>query len=362
MQRATRKPVLIATHGLDPVGTGRQVELLAHGLAAAGRDVHVACTTTGGALPERLAAAGIAVHRLGRRPQADAGVAVRMVGLARRLRAGAVISFGRRQAVIAAAVRLMTPGVRALAHVAVPVHGARLGWSLRRMDRVITTSPGVAASCQRLGVSALRIATIAPGIVADQGLGLSRGELARLLGLDPAATWTLCVTPLVAESRLERLLWGIDQLGVVRKGVQHVLLGAGPQLRRVWRRARVQELAERLFVMPHCGLVADLLGQVSYVWQPAGTACGGAILDAMARGVPAVAVESEAARQLIVTGETGWIVPPLPESEFPRRAFTLLENAEMAAEFGAAAQARAAAAFPVESMLTAFGRVLDELA
>jgi hypothetical protein len=34
----------------------------------------------------------------------------------------------------------------------------------------------------------------------------------------------------------------------------------------------------------------------------------------------------------------------------------------MAAEFGAAAQARAAAAFPVESMLTAFGRVLDELA
>ena len=61
MQRATRKPVLIATHGLDPVGTGRQVELLAHGLAAAGRDVHVACTTTGGALPERLATAGIAV-------------------------------------------------------------------------------------------------------------------------------------------------------------------------------------------------------------------------------------------------------------------------------------------------------------
>ncbi len=49
MQRATRQPVLIATHGLDPVGTGRQVELLAHGLAAAGRDVHVACTTTGGA-------------------------------------------------------------------------------------------------------------------------------------------------------------------------------------------------------------------------------------------------------------------------------------------------------------------------
>lgn len=362
MQRATRKPVLIATRGLDPVGTGRQVELLARGLAAAGRDVVVACTTTGGALPERLAAAGIPVHRLGRRPVADAGVAARLVGLAGRLRPGAVISFGRREAAVAAAVRLTTPGVRTLAHVAVPVRGVRLGWSLRRMDRVIATSPGVAESCRRLGIEAGRIATIAPGILADGGLGLSRGELATRLGLDPAATWTLCVTPLVAESRLERLLWGIDQLGVVRKGMQHVLLGAGPQLRRVWRRARVQELAERLFVMPHCGLVADLLGQVGYVWQPAAAACGGAILDAMARGVPAVAVESDAARQLIVTGETGWIVPPLPESEFPRRAFALLEDAGMAARFGAAARARAAEAFPVEPMVAAFGRVLDELA
>ena len=98
--------------------------------------------------------------------------------------------------------------------------------------------------------------------------------IAARLGLDPDCTWTLSVMPLVAQSRLEQLVWGIDQLGVVRKGMQHVLVGGGPQLRRLWRRARVQQLAERLFVMPHCDLLPDLLGQVSYVWQSGATACG----------------------------------------------------------------------------------------
>jgi glycosyltransferase involved in cell wall biosynthesis len=313
-------------------------------------------------LAARLRHAGLPVHAIGRRPVPDVAAMVRLVGLVRRLGAGTLVSFGRRQAAMAAVVRLSAPGIRTVAHVAVPPRGGMLGRGLRRSDRVVATSDIVAEACRQRGVAAGRISTVPPGIVADEGTGASREVIAARLGLDPDCTWTLSVMPLVAQSRLEQLVWGIDQLGVVRKGMQHVLVGGGPQLRRLWRRARVQQLAERLFVMPHCGLVADLLGQVSYVWQPAGTACGGAILDAMARGVPAVAVESEAARQLIVSGETGWIVPPLPESEFPRRAFTLLENAEMAAEFGAAAQARAAAAFPVESMLTAFGRVLDELA
>jgi glycosyltransferase involved in cell wall biosynthesis len=121
----------------------------------------------------------------------------------------------------------------------------------------------------------------------------------------------------------------------------------------------VQQLAERLFVMPHCELLPDLLGQVVYVWQTGVSACGGVILDAMARGVPAVAVASDPARQLVVSGETGWIVPPLPESEFPRRAFNLLETPGEAARFGAAARARAGESFPVERMVAGFAEALD---
>lgn len=359
MHRA-RRPVLIALRGLDPVGTGRQADLLARGLAAAGRDVHVAFTSTGGSLAVRLRETGVPVHEIGRRPEADIAAAVRLAGLVRRLRAGTLLAFGRRQAAMAATARLAAPGARTIAHVAVPPRHGSEGRVLQCVDRVVAISETVAESCRRLGVAGRRVTAVEPGIVADQGSGLSREAVAARLGLDPACEWTLSVTPLRAEARLERLIWGIDQLGVVRKGMQHVLVGAGPQVRRVWRRARVQHLAERLVVVPQCELLPDLLGHVALVWQSGATACGGAILDAMARGVPVVAVASAAARQLVVNGETGWIVPAVPESEFPRRAFTMLENSEECGRFAAAARSRAAEAFAVDRMVAGFAAVLDE--
>jgi glycosyltransferase involved in cell wall biosynthesis len=182
---------------------------------------------------------------------------------------------------------------------------------------------------------------------------VTREELAIQLGLDPAKIWSLCVAPLVARSRLDRLLWAIDQLGVVRRDVEHVLIGSGPQLHQLHRRARVQHLADRLRIMPSCECLPDLLREVRLVWQSGEVALGGGLFDAMAAGKPTVAVDSEAVRQAIVDGETGWIVPPLPESEFPRRAFSLVEDDAVAFRFGAAAQERAAMHFSADRFISA---------
>jgi L-malate glycosyltransferase len=356
-----QRPVLIAVRGLDAVGTGRQVELLATGLAAAGRDVHVVATTAGGSLLDRLAAAGIAVHRVGRRPVPDMAAALGLMRLARRLGPATLVAFGRRQVALAAAARLVVPGLRAVASVSRPAT-RRIAWQLRRMDRIVAASTEAADSCRRFGIAAARITTVLPGSAVAPTLGIGREAIARTLGLDAAREWTLCVTPLVAESKLERLLWGIDQLGVVRKGVEHVLVGAGPMLARVRRRALVQELAERLFVVPACAALPDLLDEVKLVWQPGPAAFGGAVLDAMARGVPVVAVEGGAPPGMIESPTAGWVVPPLPESEFPRRAFNLLEDPDSASRMGAAARALAAERFPAERMVAGFTEVLASLA
>lgn len=360
MHSASR-PVLIAVRGLDPVGIGRQAELLAGLLAARGRVVHVATTSTGGSVGGRLRAAGLPVHAVGGRPVPDLAAGLRLAALARRLDARVLVTFGRSQAALAALARLAMPRLRTIVHAGVPARRRAGRVGVLAADRVVASTEAVAESCRRLGVAAPRITVVPPGIVADAGAGTSREDVAKAIGLDPTCSWTLSVTPLVAAARLERLVWGIDQLGVVCKDVQHVLVGGGPELRRLWRRARVQELAERLFVVPHCDVLPDLLGHVKYVWQSGTTACGGVILDAQARGVPALAVESDAARQLIAPGETGWIVPPVPESELPRRAFMLLERPDDAARFGAAARARAAEVFPAERMLAGFSAAIDQV-
>lgn len=359
-RRAARPSrVLLVSRDIDPVGTGRQVELIAAGLAAAGYDVHLALVTTGrdtarpATLAARAGAAGGSVHRLGHRPVPDPAAVARLVRLGMRLGPSIVVSFGRRLVPTAVAIRAALPRTRVLASLAMPVRRPATRLALSALDLIVASSAEVAASCR-----GATIETIPPGIRADTGDGLDRVAVARRLGLDPSAIWTLCVAPLEPESRLDRLLWAIDQLGVVHRGIEHVLVGAGPLLRRVQRRAVVQELNERLFVMPRCAIVADVLSHVRVVWQSGDVACGGAVLDGMARGVPAVMVESTSARQLVVDGETGRIVPALPESELPRRTLEVIEDDTLATRLGAAAATRAATTFPAEGLVERWSTTL----
>ncbi len=357
MWHPTGNSILLVVRGADPVGVGREVEVAATGLAASGGEVHVAFTSAVGSLPARLAARGIAVHQIGHRSQPDAAAVGRLVKLVQRIQPTTVFSFGRPQAAAAvAAVRFASPvgrRPRLVCRVAVAPRGLRDAWAVTRADRVIASSESVGEACRKAGVARQRLDILAPvADVAFAGL-VTREELAIQLGLDPTKIWSLCVAPLVAESRLDRLLWAIDQLGVVRRDVEHVLIGSGPQVHRLHRRARVQHLADRLRIMPSCEWLPDLLREVRFVWQPGEVALGGGLFDAMAAGKPTVAVDSEAARQAIIDGETGWIVPPRPESEFPRRAFSLIEDDVAASQLGAASQERAATYFSADRFISA---------
>ncbi len=352
----SRRSILMITRGVDPVGTGRQIELVAEGFRAADWDVHLAVTTAGGAVANRLSRAGVPVHRLSTRPTADAATVVKVVQLARRLglgRSDVVLAWERSQAPLAAAVKMLVPTVRFISHLAAGPRGTITRLAVRKADRVIAASQAVAAACERAGVASGAIDVIPPAASAAAATGLSRAEIATRLGLDPGTIWTLCVAPLVPEARLDRLLWAIDQLGVVHRRLEHVLVGAGPLRDRTLRRARVQQLAERLHLFSHLDCLPDLLREVRLVWQSGEVACGGAILDGMALGIPAVAVTSDAARQLIVDGETGRIVTAEPESDFPRRALGIIEDDDLAARYGNAARARAVADFPADRMVAA---------
>lgn len=343
---ADAKRVLVVTRGLDPVGTGRQVELAAEGLSRCGLDVSVAVTSRGGDVAPRLTARGFTVHALGRRPATDAAATARLVALVATLRPDAMLGFGRSATVPLAAAKRWHPSCKAVLWLGLPPRRLRTIAATAGIDRIIACSVGVAAACARVGVHPERIVVVPPGSAAEPSSGITRAALAARLGLDPSKQWTLAVAPLESEPRLHRLLWAVDQLGVVRKDLQHVLVGAGPWLKNLGRRGRAQELSERLFIMPTCDSLPDLLGHLRLVWQSGAVALGGALLDGMARGLPVVAVESDAARQLIDDHVTGRIVPAIPESEFPRRAFNILEDETLTQRYGEAGAARAAADFP----------------
>ncbi|MFM8890262.1 MAG: glycosyltransferase, partial [Planctomycetia bacterium] len=176
--------ILVVARGHDPIGDGRQLELVLLGLVREGFDVWLATTTAGGSVAARVARDGVRVLQVGTRPRTDAAAVARLVGLARETAPVTVLGWGRSQAV-AAAVAAAGSRARLVSHVGASPGGLAIGWALRRARRVLAASDAIAAACGRLGVDAGRIETVPPGADAAAASGLSRASLAARLGLDP---------------------------------------------------------------------------------------------------------------------------------------------------------------------------------
>jgi glycosyltransferase involved in cell wall biosynthesis len=85
------------------------------------------------------------------------------------------------------------------------------------------------------------------------------------------------------------------------------------------------------------------------------------VLEAQAAGVPVVATAVGGVPELIDNGVNGYTVPPRDVSMLSDRVGTLLDDAELRAEFGRRAQARASECFSVENMIARTVRLYDSL-
>jgi glycosyltransferase involved in cell wall biosynthesis len=88
---------------------------------------------------------------------------------------------------------------------------------------------------------------------------------------------------------------------------------------------------------------------------------GIAALDAMAAGLPVVATSVGGLPELIVDGETGWLVPPRDAEALAARLRLLLCQPELRASMGAAGYARARDHFSNTQMTRSFAQIYDEL-
>jgi hypothetical protein len=362
--------ILLVSRGLDAVGTGRELLQSARGMLDAGHDVHLALTTRPASVAAAAFAAGVMVHPLSHRSEPSVASIAGVAHAVTRLKPRLVASWGWSSmrvtgAALQGASLLQRPKwLAALSGPRLPATAAE-GWLTRRLlagcNLVLASTEATADACQRLGVAPWQIRLSPPGIGQATEPTRSRTDIAEQLGLPLETTWTLCVAPLVARSRLGRLVWAADQLDVVHRGLTHVLIGHGPLGPQLARRARAQEAASRIRMLPNCELIADLLGHVRLVWQTGEVAHGGVLVDALAAGVPAVAVKGDASRSIIEDGVTGSLVPADPPSELPRRGLPLIEDHALHARFATASKARAAAVFPLAAALKRQHAAIEEL-
>lgn len=346
---------------LDRAGAEKQLSLLARGLPRDQFDVHVCALTRGGPLAAELEQAGIPLTIIGKRwrfdPQAFLQLKRHIAGLRPDLVQTWLFAgnaYGR-AAAMAAGVKRLIASERCVDRWKTWPQMALDRLLARRTTRIVTNSPGVREFYVCHGLPADRTVVIPNGVAPAPASSKTRQQLLAELGLPDKSRLIGLVARLWPQKRIKDAIWAADLLKVVRDDVHLLIVGDGPQRERLMKfrdlvciRDKVHFLGQRddlPELLPHF----DLLWSTSaYEGQP------NAVLEAMAAGVPVVATNIPGTRDLVVHGQTGYLVRPGDRAGLAKCAHRLLENGELARQFGQAGRQRVLSEFSVEKMVARY--------
>jgi glycosyltransferase involved in cell wall biosynthesis/2-polyprenyl-3-methyl-5-hydroxy-6-metoxy-1,4-benzoquinol methylase len=228
----------------------------------------------------------------------------------------------------------------------------------RLASRVIVTSTAVA---RRLAwAPGEKVRRIPNGVdVARFSPRPAAPGLRRALGVPDHAPVVVSVGRFVAYKGYEHLL---DAAATI-DGVHWLLVGDGELRAALEARARALDIAARVHFLGWRDDVPDLLALGDVVVMPSlGEHFGRVLIEAMAMARPVVATDAGGVPEIVVSGETGLLVPPGRADALADAVRSLLAAPERAAAFGRAGRLRAEREFSLARHVRNVEALYDELA
>jgi glycosyltransferase involved in cell wall biosynthesis len=228
------------------------------------------------------------------------------------------------------------------------VHGGPAArWLSQRTSAVLAVSEGIAARLGGVGVPRTKIAIVPGAVDAGRFTPQADGRLARVeLGLGHAPV-VGCVARMVPGRGHEVLLHAMALLREQLPGARLVLVGRGEHRPALEALARELQLGTTVVFAGYRGpdLPSVLAAFDCAVLLGAGSeeSCR-AVLEAMAVGRPVVAAPVGAVPEIVVDGETGWVVEPVAGA-VATCLETALRDPERARRMGDAGRRRVEAEF-----------------
>lgn len=157
--------------------------------------------------------------------------------------------------------------------------------------------------------------------------------------------------PLEAVKGLPYFLGAARQILAVRRDVEFLVAGAGPEEANLRRLARELEIADKVTFVPYAQRFTDSLAATDIFCLPSlQQGLGTIMLEAMALGRPVIATGVGGVASVIRHGETGLIIPPQNSGELARRVLELLEQPTRARAIGTRARQLVIDEYNVETM------------
>lgn len=337
--------LLLLISSLDYSGPARRLCLLARGLSRAAFRVRVIVLETASPWVESLRQAGVVVDVLGWKRPIDAQPFLALRRLLHAERPDVVHVFGM------TALRALKAcgGGKVLASGL--LHGGSLArswmvdrWLLRGQVRLLAFGAAEAQRYRSYKWVAAPVVQVTPGIELNDSDGEATGW--------PAGRVVLCVGPIAAHKGFRDAVWAFDILHYLFDDLRLAFLGDGPDRPRVEQFARSVEVAKRLAFLGRRPHIEPYLQRAAAVWVPsysAGGVC--ATLEALAAGRPVVATRVPELEEVIVDGETGYLVPPGDKVALARQTRVLLDDPALVNRLAEAGKKRVAERFSAARMV-----------
>ena len=348
--------------------------LLARGLPRERFDVHVCALTRGGPLAASLQEAGIHAHLIGKRWKLDPLALARLKKHIERLRPDlihtwifAADAYGR-AAGMAAGVKHFVCGLRCGDPWKSGIELAIDRRLARRTDRIVANSPGVRDFYIRKGLPSEKM-TVIPNAAIPAQVSLStsasstrRRQILDELGLADNSRLIGIIGRFWPQKRIKDAIWATDLLKVVRDDVHLLVIGDGPQRQRLFKYRDQIEIADHVHFLGERSDVPRLLPHFDVLWSTSEyEGQSNAIMEAMSAGVPVVATDIPGSRDLVVEGETGYLVPVGDRAALARAAQRIIDNRELAEQLGQASRWRMATEFSLAAMIESYARLYGEV-
>ena len=351
-------------------GAEKQLALLAAGLPRDQFEVHVAVLTHTGPLEDDLRRAGVPLTMIGKRWKLDPGAYWRLRRLMKELQPDIVHTWlfaanaSGRQAAIAAGIKHIVAGERCVDPWKGPIQLSIDRVLAKRTERIVTNSSGVQEFYVSRGLPVEKFTIISNGIGPfHPAESVSREALLAELKLPPGARLIGAIGRLWPQKRVKDLIWAVDLLKSARDDAHLLIIGDGPQRWRLERYRDQNEVADRAHLLGERDDVPRILPHFDCLWLASEyEGQSNAIMEAMSAGVPVVATDIAGNRDLVVPGETGYLVPVGDRAAFTLHTHELLDDPATARKLGDAGQARMLNEFTVEKMIERHAALYRDLA
>ncbi|HZV05692.1 MAG TPA: glycosyltransferase [Gemmataceae bacterium] len=349
------RTVLFVIPSLEYSGAARQLYLLAAGLPRESFRVCVAVLGTETPWVESLRGEGVEVQVLGWRRPLDAAPFLALRRLMKSIRPDVVHVWG------STALRaVVLTGSRAVNRLLVSAalsfaqRPSRLDrWLLSRVEGVIAFGNAEAERYRRLGVAEPRLSVMSPAMP----IPTNPVKPAEIPGVTVNDRVLLGLGPIEQHKGFREAVWAFDILRHLYDNVHLVLVGEGPDRPRVEQFARQIGVREHVHFTGNCAELAPFLYRAAMVWVPSLRGGGvGAALEAMVAGRPVVASRLSDLAEVVVDGETGYLVEPNNKAALARQTRLLLDDPERRERMGAAGQERVREHFPVNRLVETCAR------